>query len=77
MSEESQGKKHRKLTPLATAVLGVVTGVACIGAALLAHHIGYPLSEMSREGLILGGMASLLGGVAGARFMPTKHEDKP
>jgi hypothetical protein len=72
MSEESKPPKSKKLTPLATAALGVATGVACIGTAMLAHRIGYPLSETVRQGLELGGLAALLGGVAGARFMPTE-----
>lgn len=65
-----------KPTPFQVMVSGVVTGVICIGAAMLAHHIGFPLAEWQREALMLGGLASLLGGTAGARFMPTK-EQKP
>lgn len=67
-------KKSTKLSPLAAAAVGVATGVICIGAAMLAHHIGFPLSEFQREALTGGGLMALLGGVAGARFMPTKGE---
>jgi hypothetical protein len=63
-----------KPSPLVTAAIGVVTGVICIGAAMLAHHIGFPLSELQREALMGGGLMALLGGVAGARFMPTKGD---
>lgn len=65
----------KKPSPAVTALLGVLTGVICIGSAMLAHHIGFPLSEMQREALMGGGLFALLGGVAGARFMPTKHEE--
>lgn len=65
-----------KPTPFQVMVFGLLTGITSIGIAMLAHHVGFPLSEIAREGLVLGGMASLLGGVAGARFMPVE-EKKP
>lgn len=64
----------KKPSPAVTALIGVVTGVICIGFAMLAFHIGYPLSELQREALMGGGLMSLLGGVVGARFMPTKSD---
>lgn len=75
MSEESRTQKAKKLTPLATAILGVVTGVVCLGFAALAQKVGLDLSELQREALIFGGLGSLLGGTVGARFMPTKAEE--
>jgi hypothetical protein len=77
MPEESRSKKSKSLGPLTTALLGVLTGVSCLGFVAIAHHIGLPLSDVAKEGLTLGGMAALLGGVVGARFMPTKAEEKP
>lgn len=73
MSEESKSpRKPARLSPLATAVTGIVAGVICLGFALLAHRAGLPLSELTRDGLILGGMASMGVGAWGARNMPTK-----
>lgn len=64
----------KKMTPFQAALIGVVTGVVCLGYTLLAKKVGLPISETVQDGLTLGGMTSLLGGVVGARFMPTKDE---
>jgi hypothetical protein len=65
----------KKVPPLATALVGVLTGAVCLSFAALAHHIGMPLSELTREALILGGLASMGVGAFGARLMPTKGEE--
>lgn len=75
MEESKPPKKSAaKLSPAAVALIGLLSGVVSIGTAMLAHHIGFPLSELAREGLVLGGVASMLGGAAGARFMPTSKD---
>ena len=61
-------------SPAVVALLGLLTGVLCIGTAMLAHHIGFPMSDVAREGLTFGGVGLMLGGAAGARFMPTKGD---
>jgi uncharacterized protein YjeT (DUF2065 family) len=65
----------KKMTPLATALVGVLTGVVCLGFVVLAKHVGLELSDLTQEALTMGGLTALLGGVAGARFMPTKGEE--
>jgi hypothetical protein len=60
-----------KNNPLATALIGIITGAVCFGFVLLAHHSGLALSELTQDGLILGGMASMGVGAYGARHMPT------
>lgn len=75
MTEESKPpKKPAKLSPLAAALVGVLTGVVCLGFAVLAHRVGLDLSDTQKDGLIFGGMGALLGGVWGARLMPTKGD---
>lgn len=76
MAEESKSpKKSGKLSPREVAVFGVVTGVACLLAPSVASAIGQPLLETTRQMLELGGAGLLVGGAAGARFMPTKAEE--
>lgn len=65
----------KKLTPLATAIVGGVTGVACCLLPSVAAAIGQPLLDSTRQMLELGGAALLVGGIVGARFMPTKGEE--
>lgn len=74
MTEASKPPKQKKLTPLATAIIGVATGAVCLGFAALAQKVGLELSELQREALIFGGLGSLLGGTVGARYMPTKGD---
>lgn len=82
MSEESKTpKKAGKLTPREAALIGVLTGVVCLGFVVVAKHVGVSLDAVipgttftTQEGLIFGGMGALLGGVWGARLMPTKGE---
>lgn len=75
MSEESKPpKKAAKLTPLATAIIGGVTGVACLLLPSIATAIGQPLLDSTRQALELGGAGLLLGGLFGARYMPTKGD---
>lgn len=77
MAEESKPpKKPAKLTPLATAVVGGVTGVACLLLPSIAAAIGTPLLEATRSMLELGGATLLVGGLVGARFMPTKGDQQ-
>jgi hypothetical protein len=64
-----------KPSPLATAAFGIVTGIICLGFVVVAHHVGLPLSDLTKEGLIVGGMASMGVGAWGARQMPTKDEE--
>lgn len=72
MTEESKSSSKKALSPLASALIGVVSGVLCLLFAALAHKIGMQLSETEREILIGGGGLCLVGGVVGARFMPVK-----
>jgi len=65
----------KKATPFITAVSGIATGVICLGFVLLAKRMGLELSETVSSALILGGLASMGVGAAGARYMPTKGEE--
>jgi hypothetical protein len=67
----------KKLTPLATAIIGGVTGVVCLLLPSAAAALGSPLLDATRQALELGGAAMLVGGIIGARYMPTKAEEKP
>lgn len=64
----------RKMTPVATALIGVLTGVVCLLIPSAAVWLGSPLADMTRQALELGGMTALVGGAVGARFMPTKSD---
>jgi hypothetical protein len=64
--------KSASLTPLATAIVGGVTGVVCLLMPSVASAIGTPLLEGTRQTLELGGAGLLVGGLIGARFMPVK-----
>lgn len=76
MTEESKpSKKSGKLTPLATAIIGGVTGVVCLLMPSISAAIGTPLLDATRQTLELGGAALLVGGIIGARFMPTKNDE--
>ena len=66
-----------KPSPVVTAVSGVASGVVCLAFVVLAHHVELPLSDLTKEALILGGMASMGVGAWGARKMPVKEEPKP
>jgi hypothetical protein len=66
----------KKLTPLATAIIGGVTGVVCLLLPSAAAALGSPLLDATRQALELGGLAALLGSVAGARFIPTTKDEK-
>lgn len=60
-----------KLSPFATAILGVIGGVLCFAFVLIAHRVGLVLSEVVSDSLILGGAFSMGVSVYGARQMPT------
>ena len=68
-----------KPSPVVTLIFGVISGLMCFAFVLVAHRIGYQLSELVSDGLILGGAMSMGVGVVGARFMPTAPapEQKP
>lgn len=75
MSEESKPpKKSAKLTPLAAAIIGVATGLACVFAPGVASLMGAPLLETTRQALEYGGATILVGAVISARFAPTKGD---
>ena len=63
------------MSPTLKFVSGLVGGVACLGFVLIAHHIELALSELLKEGLIIGGVASLGVTVWGAKQMPAKGEE--
>lgn len=67
----------KKLTPLATAIVGGVTGVACLLLPSIATALGQPLLDSTRQALELGGAGLLVGGLFGARFMPTTKDEGP
>lgn len=67
----------KKLTPLAAAIVGGVTGVVCLLLPSAAAALGSPLLDATRQALELGGAAMLVGGMVGARFMPTKSDTEP
>lgn len=67
--------KPVKSNPVATALIGILTGVVCFAFVLLAKRAGLTLSELQADGLILGGMASMGVGAYGARYVPTAPKD--
>lgn len=65
------------MTPLLKFISGLVGGIGCLGFVLIAHHVELPLSELLKEGLVIGGVASLGVTIWGAKQMPVKEEPKP
>lgn len=63
-----------KLSPLATAVLGIAGAVIGLGFVLAAHAVGLKLDPLVENGTIIGSMASMGVGAWGARQMPTKGD---
>ena len=63
-----------KLSPLATAILGIAGSVIGLGFVLVAHGIGMKLDPLVENGTIIGSMASMGVGAYGARQMPTKGD---
>lgn len=63
-----------KLSPLATAIMGLIGGVLCFAFVLIAHRVGLQLTELVSDGLVVGGALSMGVSVYGARQMPTKGD---
>ena len=63
------------MSPTLKFVSGLVGGVACLGFVLIAHHIELALSELLRDGLVVGGALSLGVSIYGAKQMPAKGEE--
>lgn len=62
------------MNPLATAILGIVSGVLALGFVLVAFAIGFDIDKTIEHGVILGGMASMGVGAYGALKTPTKSD---
>lgn len=71
MTEESKPPKahHIKLHVI-NLVAGIVGALACFGFVLVAKAVGLQLSDLTQEGLILGGMASAGVSIYGAKKLP-------
>lgn len=72
MSEETKTPNKPFKLHIVNLVAGLVGSVACFGFVLLAKHVGLGLSELTQEGLIIGGALSAGVSIYGAKQLPGK-----
>lgn len=74
MSEDTKTPNKPFKVHVLNLVAGGVGAALCFGFVLLAKHIGLQLSELTQEGLIIGGALSAGVSIYGAKQLPGKGQ---